>query len=281
MLLDRINSPADLRTLSIDELRVLAVEVRQFVVEAVSRQGGHLGSNLGAVELTFAVHRVFDSPRDTVLWDTGHQAYVHKLVTGRRDAFGQLRQESGLSGYPSRAESEHDHVENSHASTILSYAHGLATARDAKARPEVPDRRVGAIIGDGRGLTAGPWRPEPWPARAHRTGWWRRGCSPRGRARTPPWTGSRTGRSPGAAGRRRRAGRSPACARRPGGRCPTAPCPAASRRPGGPRTSAPPRRGWTPGDRPAGTPPRRRTAAPPRRERGARRWRASAGRQAS
>src|SRR5680860_926796 len=138
MLLDRINSPADLRTLSIDELRVLAVEVRQFVVEAVSRQGGHLGSNLGAVELTFAVHRVFDSPRDTVLWDTGHQAYVHKLVTGRRDAFGQLRQESGLSGYPSRAESEHDHVENSHASTILSYAHGLATARDAKARPEVP-----------------------------------------------------------------------------------------------------------------------------------------------
>src|SRR5680860_1148734 len=149
MLLDRINSPADLRTLSIDELRVLAVEVRQFVVEAVSRQGGHLGSNLGAVELTFAVHRVFDSPRDTVLWDTGHQAYVHKLVTGRRDAFGQLRQESGLSGYPSRAESEHDHVENSHASTILSYAHGLATARDAKARPEVPDRRVVAIIGDG------------------------------------------------------------------------------------------------------------------------------------
>ena len=101
----------------------------------MSVTGGHLGSNLGAVELTLAVHRVFDSPRDIILWDTGHQAYVHKIVTGRRDRFATLRQAGGLSGYPSRAESEHDWVENSHASTILSYAHGLATAVEPAAAP--------------------------------------------------------------------------------------------------------------------------------------------------
>ncbi len=153
MLLDRINSPADLRGLSNAQLDDLAAEIRAFIVDAVdaSPAGGHLGSNLGAVELTLAVHRVFESPRDIVLWDTGHQAYVHKLLTGRRESFDTLRQEGGLSGYPSRSESPHDWVENSHASTILSYAHGLATAMDHN---EITDRRIVAIIGDGS-LTGG------------------------------------------------------------------------------------------------------------------------------
>ena len=145
MVLERINSPADLRTLGPEELETLASEIRDFIVKAVAVTGGHLGSNLGAVELTLAVHRVFDSPRDIVLWDTGHQAYVHKIVTGRRDQFATLRQAGGLSGYPSRRESEHDWVENSHASTILSYAHGIATAVQKKGE----DRKVVAIIGDG------------------------------------------------------------------------------------------------------------------------------------
>ena len=101
------------------------------MIGAVAKCGGHLGSNLGVVELTLALHRVFDSPDDMILWDTGHQAYAHKIVTGRRDDFDQLRQAGGLSGYPSRAESEHDWVENSHASTILAYAHGISTAVDA------------------------------------------------------------------------------------------------------------------------------------------------------
>src|SRR5947199_10496445 len=128
MILETINSPADLRKLGPQELGVLAAEIREFIVQAVSVNGGHLGSNLGVVELTLALHRVFDSPRDIVLWDTGHQAYVHKIVTGRREEFVRLKQAGGLSGYPNRAESEPDWVENSHASTILSYAHGLATA---------------------------------------------------------------------------------------------------------------------------------------------------------
>jgi 1-deoxy-D-xylulose-5-phosphate synthase len=145
MLLENISSPADLRRLTHAELDVLAAEIREFIVNAVSLTGGHLGSNLGAVELTLAVHRVFDSPQDIVLWDTGHQAYVHKLVTGRRDDFSTLRQAGGLSGYPSRAESEHDWVENSHASTILSYAHGMATAVEL----EGSDRRIVTVIGDG------------------------------------------------------------------------------------------------------------------------------------
>ncbi|MDQ1396519.1 MAG: 1-deoxy-D-xylulose-5-phosphate synthase [Acidimicrobiaceae bacterium] len=145
VLLERINSPADLRGLDLAQLEALAAEIREFIVQAVSVNAGHLGSNLGAVELTLAVHRVFDSPKDIVLWDTGHQAYVHKIVTGRREGFARLRQEGGLSGYPSRAESEHDWVENSHASTILSYAHGLATAVELKQQ----DRKVVAIIGDG------------------------------------------------------------------------------------------------------------------------------------
>jgi 1-deoxy-D-xylulose-5-phosphate synthase len=146
MLLESVNSPDDLRRLSYEQLDDLAGEIREFIVQAVSVTGGHLGSNLGAVELTVALHRVFRSPRDILLWDTGHQAYVHKILTGRRDMFSTLRQPGGLSGYPSRAESPHDWVENSHASTILSYAHGLSVA--VKRSPN-PDRRVVAVIGDG------------------------------------------------------------------------------------------------------------------------------------
>ncbi|HEX3462372.1 MAG TPA: 1-deoxy-D-xylulose-5-phosphate synthase [Acidimicrobiales bacterium] len=148
-LLSHIDSPADLRTLSEEELTALCAEIREFIVSAVTTTGGHLGSNLGVVELTLALHRTFDSPRDVLLWDTGHQAYVHKLVTGRRD-FSQLRQGGGLSGYPNRTESEHDWVENSHASTILSYAHGLASAFEIQGI----DRRVVAVVGDGA-LTGG------------------------------------------------------------------------------------------------------------------------------
>ena len=115
MHIEKIQSPADLRALDSDQLQELCAEIREFLVEAVSRTGGHLGSNLGAVELTLAVHRVFESPRDVILWDTGHQSYVHKIVTGRSDKFTSLRQRHGLSGYPSGTESEHDNVENSHA----------------------------------------------------------------------------------------------------------------------------------------------------------------------
>ena len=152
MLLETIRSPADLRDLDPQELEELAGEIRDFIVAAVAENSGHLGSNLGAVELTLALHRVFDSPRDAILWDTGHQAYVHKIVTGRAAGFEQLRQAGGLSGYPSREESEHDFVENSHASTILSYAYGLAVARDSGADPS--RRHIVAVIGDGS-LTGG------------------------------------------------------------------------------------------------------------------------------
>jgi 1-deoxy-D-xylulose-5-phosphate synthase len=147
MILETIKQPADLRRLSYAELDDLAGEIRDFIVQTVSETAGHLGSNLGAVEMTLALHRVFDSPRDAILWDTGHQAYVHKLVTGRQAMFSTLRQEGGLSGYPRRAESEHDFVENGHASTILSYAYGLAAARDAavaSGEPDVAPRRAGA-----------------------------------------------------------------------------------------------------------------------------------------
>jgi 1-deoxy-D-xylulose-5-phosphate synthase len=146
MLLDGVTSPAKLKSIPADMLPQLAAEAREFIVNAVSVTSGHLGSNLGVVELTFAIHRVFDSPKDIILWDTGHQAYVHKLVTGRKDEFAQLRQPGGLSGYPNRQESEHDYIENSHASTVLSYAHGLAESLKAKGET---DRRVVAIIGDG------------------------------------------------------------------------------------------------------------------------------------
>ncbi len=145
MFLEKIKNPSDLRKLSSGDLVLLADEIRTFIVDAVSSTGGHLGSNLGAVELTLAIHRVFDSPRDLILWDTGHQAYVHKIVTGRAGEFAHLRQPGGLSGYPSRAESEHDWIENSHASTILSYAHGLSVA-DGLNKTK---RKIVAIIGDG------------------------------------------------------------------------------------------------------------------------------------
>jgi 1-deoxy-D-xylulose-5-phosphate synthase len=150
MILETIDSPADLRSLTPEQLATLSAEIRAFIVDATTASGGHLGSNLGVVELTLALHRTFDSPRDVVLWDTGHQAYVHKLVTGRRESFAQLRQAGGLSGYPNRTESEHDWVENSHASTILSYAHGLASAFEL----QDSNRRVIAVVGDGA-LTGG------------------------------------------------------------------------------------------------------------------------------
>ena len=118
-LLNSINSPADLRKLTHQQLNTLSQEIREFIVTSVARTGGHLGSNLGAVELTLAIHRTFNSPHDVILFDTGHQAYVHKIVTGRRDAFTSLRQQGGLSGYPNQAESPHDWIENSHASTVL------------------------------------------------------------------------------------------------------------------------------------------------------------------
>ncbi len=147
MALADIRQPSDLRPLTLPQLEALAEEIREFVVSAVSETGGHLGSNLGAVELTLALHRVFDSPRDAILWDTGHQAYIHKIVTGRSAGFNRLRQADGISGYPSREESIHDFIENSHASTVLSYAYGLAAARDAG---QTPDRRhIVAVIGDG------------------------------------------------------------------------------------------------------------------------------------
>ena len=145
MRLDSIRTPADLRDLELEELTGLAAEIRQRIVDTVGQTGGHLGSNLGVVELTLALHRVFSSPRDAILWDTGHQTYVHKLLTGRVDRFDGLRQAGKLSGYPSRDESGHDWIENSHASTVLSYAHGLATAQAVTGR----DRRVVAVIGDG------------------------------------------------------------------------------------------------------------------------------------
>jgi 1-deoxy-D-xylulose-5-phosphate synthase len=151
MLLETIHGPADLRNLSTEQLDQLCAEIRSFIVETVTTTGGHLGSNLGVVELTLALHRVFDSPRDVILWDTGHQAYIHKLVTGRGGDFASLKQGGGLSGYPSRSESVHDWVENSHASTALSYAHGIATGFHLRGED---DRRVVAVLGDGA-LTGG------------------------------------------------------------------------------------------------------------------------------
>ena len=149
-VLERISSPADLRSLEREELDQLATEIRAFLISSVSRTGGHLGPNLGVVELTVALHRVFDSPHDPIVFDTGHQSYVHKILTGRKDGFATLRQGGGLSGYPSRAESPHDWVENSHASTSLSWAEGLA--KGFRLRGE--QRTVVAVIGDGA-LTGG------------------------------------------------------------------------------------------------------------------------------
>jgi 1-deoxy-D-xylulose-5-phosphate synthase len=149
-LLERVTEPRDLRDLTPDQLDALASEIRDELVRTCAPRGGHLGPNLGVVELTLAIHRTFDSPRDRVVWDTGHQAYVHKMVTGRAGQFDSLRTEGGLSGYPSRRESDHDIVENSHASTSLSYADGLAKAYSLRGE----DRHVVAVIGDGA-LTGG------------------------------------------------------------------------------------------------------------------------------
>jgi len=149
-LLDSIAGPDDVKAFDPSELDQLAQEIREFLVASVSRTGGHLGPNLGVVELSIALHRVFDSPQDTIVFDTGHQSYVHKLLTGRHD-FDRLRMKGGLSGYPSRAESEHDVVENSHASTALSWADGIAKARRLTGRR---DRHTVAVVGDGA-LTGG------------------------------------------------------------------------------------------------------------------------------
>ncbi|MEA2484791.1 MAG: 1-deoxy-D-xylulose-5-phosphate synthase, partial [Thermoleophilaceae bacterium] len=149
-LLSKIRGPRDLDRLSATELRRLADEIRQFLIGNVSKTGGHLGPNLGVVELTIALHRVFDSPHDAIVWDTGHQTYVHKLLTGRQD-FSRLRQSGGLSGYPSRSESVHDIVESSHASSSLSWADGISRAFQVTGQT---DRHVVAVVGDGA-LTGG------------------------------------------------------------------------------------------------------------------------------
>src|SRR3954453_20701423 len=143
-LLRRVQSPADLKALDPEQLPLLADEIRAFLIQNVARTGGHLGPNLGVVELTIALHRAFDSPADRILRDTGHQSYVHKVLTGRQD-FSKLRRKGGLSGYPSRAESEHDVIENSHASTVLGWADGLAKANRVLGRQD----HVVAVIGDG------------------------------------------------------------------------------------------------------------------------------------
>jgi 1-deoxy-D-xylulose-5-phosphate synthase len=149
-LLSTVRNPHDLKKLAGEDLPALATEIRDFLIHAVARTGGHLGPNLGAVELTIAIHRVFDSPHDRILWDTGHQAYVHKILTGRAEGFAALRQRGGLSGYPSQVESPHDIIENSHASTALSYADGLARAYALRGE----SRSVVAVVGDGA-LTGG------------------------------------------------------------------------------------------------------------------------------
>lgn len=149
-MLDRIGGPADLRELAAEELTDLAAQIRNRLIETVSHNGGHLGPNLGVVELTIAIHRTFDSPQDRIVWDTGHQSYVHKMLTERANSFDRLRTADGLSGYPSREESPHDWVENSHASTSLSYADGMARANALAGNTD----HVVAVIGDGA-LTGG------------------------------------------------------------------------------------------------------------------------------
>ncbi len=156
MILPSIETPADLLALSYEELDQLSHEIREFIIATVKSTGGHLGSNLGVVELTLALHRVFESPKDILLFDTGHQAYVHKLLTGRRYGFKALRKRGGLSGYPNRSESQHDWIESSHASTALSYAHGLSVALESKHElvGHGGRRHVVAVVGDGS-LTGG------------------------------------------------------------------------------------------------------------------------------
>ena len=150
-MIESIKSPADIKGLSHDELVSLAQEIRTFLIEKVSKSGGHLGPNLGVVELTMSIHRVFDSPRDVVLFDTGHQSYVHKIVTGRAGEFDLLRQRGGIAGYPNRSESEHDVIENSHASTALSWGDGISRGFSITGQN---DRSVVVVVGDGA-LTGG------------------------------------------------------------------------------------------------------------------------------
>ena len=146
-----IDGPKDLVELTYPQLTELSAEIREFLIEKVSKSGGHLGPNLGVVELTIAIHRTFESPHDTVIFDTGHQSYVHKLLTGRAPDFDKLRQRGGISGYPNRSESEHDVVENSHASTALSWADGVARGNLIKGDL---DKVVVCVVGDGA-LTGG------------------------------------------------------------------------------------------------------------------------------
>ena len=150
-MLSHINSPADLAALTPDQLVELSAEIRELLIEKVSKTGGHLGPNLGVVELTLAIHRVFESPKDVVLFDTGHQSYVHKILTGRAQSFDNLRQRGGISGYPNRAESEHDVIENSHASTALSWGDGISRGFSLQG---ANDRHVVVVVGDGA-LTGG------------------------------------------------------------------------------------------------------------------------------
>ena len=144
-MIEQIKSPKDLAALSPADLNALAAEIRTFLIDKVTKTGGHLGPNLGVVELTIAIHRTFDSPKDVVLFDTGHQSYVHKILTGRSEGFDLLRQKGGLSGYPSRGESEHDVIENSHASTALSWGDGLSRGFSLTGQS---DRHVVVVVGD-------------------------------------------------------------------------------------------------------------------------------------
>ena len=149
-LLDKINSPDDLKQFSVEELECLCNEIRTLLIDVTSKNGGHLAPNLGVVELTIALHKVFNTPKDKIVWDVGHQAYVHKILTGRKEAFATLRQYKGLSGFPKRQESPHDAFGTGHASTSISAALGMAAARDLKGEKY----NVIAVIGDGA-LTGG------------------------------------------------------------------------------------------------------------------------------
>ncbi|MDI6603113.1 MAG: 1-deoxy-D-xylulose-5-phosphate synthase [Patescibacteria group bacterium] len=149
-ILNKINSPADLKKLGQEELKTLATEIRKLLIQTVSHTGGHLASNLGVVELTIVLHRVFDSPKDKIIWDVGHQCYTHKLLTGRKNYFATLRQYKGLCGFPQREESEHDHFNTGHASTAISAALGMALSRDFKKEKH----KIIAVVGDGS-LTGG------------------------------------------------------------------------------------------------------------------------------
>lgn len=167
-ILNRINSPADLKTLKEDELLVLTGEIRQFLLDTVSKTGGHLASNLGCVELTLALHYCFNSPSDSIIWDVGHQAYTHKIITGRRDVFHTQRQYQGISGFPKRSESAHDAFGAGHSSTSISAGLGMAVANCLKDDPS----KVIAVIGDGS-LTGGmAFEASTRQGTCARTWWW-------------------------------------------------------------------------------------------------------------